>query len=164
MSQVFHEAGLSKKQVQAIVAKSDERAKATLQAREEQRASQSKADFETVQREWGAEANRRFAAGQRAMLAFGIDKATSEKIERAIGTKQFLTMMSDIGAAISEDRGAGFGGGGGGTGLMTPEAAQARLNDLAKDADWGKKFAANDSVAVAEYKRLTQIIANSRAA
>jgi len=155
MLQAFHQAGLSTKQAQMIAAESDRYLAAAQAEGDQQFANQSLADLDAVRREWGREADRKFAAGQRAGLAFGIERPTMEKIERAIGTREFLSLMARIGEGLTEDRGAGANA----SGFMTPEAAQARLNDLKSDQGWVKRYLSGDSNARADYDRLISVVA-----
>ncbi len=81
------------------------------------------------------------------------------KIERAIGTRSMLTLLAEIGTAISEDRGSGAGGFGSG-GWLTPEAANARLVELRGDREWTRRYFAGDKSAIAEYDRLISAVAS----
>jgi hypothetical protein len=155
MAEAFHRAGLSSRQAQLIAAES-ERFIASVQAEQDEKfAAQSQAELDEIRREWGRDADRRFAAAQRAGIAFGIERETMEKIERAIGTKGFLGLMARIGEGLTEDRSAGTGS----TGFMTPEAAQARLNDLKADSGWVKRYLSGDVGARSDYDRLISIVA-----
>jgi hypothetical protein len=155
MAEIFHRAGLSTRQAQLIAAENEKFVTALQAESDHQFATGSQAELDAVRREWGADADRRFAAAQRAGLAFGIERETMEKIERAVGTRSFLGLMSRIGEGLTEDRGAGTGS----SGFMTPEAAQARLNDLKADRAWVRRYLNGDVGARADYDRLISIVA-----
>ncbi len=130
MAQVFHKLGIGKETASALATEHAQIQAALTQADNESFQRTSAQDFDTLRREWGGEADQRLAAAQRASRAFGLEPQAMGKIERAIGTRAMLTLLSDIGTAISEDRGTGTGGFGAG-GWLTPEAANARLVDSA---------------------------------
>lgn len=155
MADTFHRAGLSSRQAQLIAAESERYAEAVREQNDHQFAERSQTELAELRREWGRDADRRFAAAQRAGLAFGIERDTMERIERAIGTRGFLGLMARIGEGLTEDRGAGVGG----SGFMTPQAAQARLNDLRADAGWVRRYLNGDVSARSDYDRLISIVA-----
>ena len=155
MAETFHRAGLSTRQVQMIAAESDRFAAAAQAENDQAFANRSLSELNDTRREWGVDADRRFAAAQRAGIAFGIERSMMEQIERAIGTRSFLSLMARIGEGLTEDRGAGAGT----SGFMTPEAAQARLNDLKADSGWVKRYLGGDAGARADYDRLISVVA-----
>lgn len=158
--------GLSTKQMQGLAEDWNKFGMERVQARQasenEQFSHDSNNDLNGLRREWGRDFDMKMGAAQRAGLAFGIDKPTMHKIERAIGTKAFLNMMSSVGSSVSEDTGAGQGGNAGGDG-MTPEMANARLAELKNDREWLKKYDAGDKEAVALFRKLTTAKANGMA-
>jgi hypothetical protein len=159
MAQVLHKLGIGKEQATALAGE-HAKLQAVLTAADNdafQRTSEQ--DFASLRREWGGEADHRLAAAQRAARAFGLEPASMGKIERAIGTRAMLTLLSEIGTAISEDRGTGTGNFGAG-GWLTPEAANARLVELRGDQDWTRRYFAGDKSAIAEYDRLISAVAS----
>lgn len=164
MLKTFHEAHLTKTQAQAVAKASQElggKIAADMQAANDAKfATTSTADLEAQRAEWGSKSDANFAAGQRAAQAFGIDQATMLKIEKAIGTKPMLGLFAAIGHGLTEDRGSGASGGGAGL-ATTVEQANATLKDLQADKAWIAKFQAGDAAAVAEYKRLTNVLASA---
>lgn len=160
MLEVFHKEGVSVRQAQAIAKISNELVTAAAAEREAQFATQSAADLTAVKKEWGQESDSNFAAAQRARVQFGIEQPMLEKIERAIGTKDMLGLLSKIGHGLTEDRGAGAGGSSA-VPAGTPEAAQAKLNELKNDKDWVKAFQAGGAKENQEFQRLTRILAGA---
>jgi hypothetical protein len=159
MAQVLHKLGIGKETATAL-ATEHAKLQAVLTAADNDAFQRTSAqDFDNLRREWGGEADHRLAAAQRASRAFGLEPATMGKIERAIGTRAMLTLLSEIGTAISEDRGSGTGGFGAG-GWLTPEAANARLVELRGDKDWTRRYFAGDKSAIAEYDRLIAAVAS----
>jgi hypothetical protein len=159
ISQIAHKHHVSKTAIEEMAKYNDEYGKNAKLAADQQFETQSQQEVDGLRAQWGQDADGHFAAAQRAANAFGIDQPTMDKIERAIGTKTMLTLLSKIGTAVSEDRGSG---GGGGSGLMSPEAANARLVELRGDKEWTKRYFAGDRNAVAEYDRLISTVASRR--
>lgn len=156
MSKTFHELGLSARQAQGIAQRYTAHAQAIQASADRQYAARSVAELGQVRRDWGDEADRRFAAAQRFAVAFGIERPVMEKIERAIGTRAMLTLFSRAGEGLSEDRGHGAGAA---SGFMGTEAAQARLNELKADQAWVKRYLGGGSSERAEYEKLIAIVA-----
>jgi len=158
MAQVFLKLGIGKETATALAGEHAQLQAALVAADNESFQRSSAQEFDALRRDWGGEADQRLAAAQRASRAFGLEPAAMGKIERAIGTRAMLTLLSEIGTAISEDRGSGTGGFGGG--WLTPEAANARLVELRGDREWTKRYFAGDKSAIAEYDRLISAVAN----
>jgi hypothetical protein len=159
MAQVFHKLGIGKDTATALATEHANLQAMLIEADNEAFQRSSTQDFEALRREWGGESDQRLAAAQRASRAFGLEPQVMGKIERAIGTRAMLTLLSDIGTAISEDRGTGAGGFDS-SGWLTPEAANARLVELRGDQDWTKRYFAGDKSAIAEYDRLISAVAS----
>jgi len=159
MAQVLHGLGIGKETATALATEHAKLQSALTAADNENFQRTSQQDFDALRREWGGESDARLAAAQRASRAFGIEPATMGKIERAIGTRAMVTLLAEIGVAISEDRGSGVGGFGGG-GWLTPDAANARLVELRGDKDWTRRYFAGDKSAIAEYDRLIAAVAS----
>jgi hypothetical protein len=159
MAQVFHKLGIGKETASALATEHATLQAALTEADNEAFQRSSAQDFDALRRDWGGESDQRIAAAQRAARAFSLEPQVMGKIERAIGTRSMLTLLSDIGTAISEDRGTGAGGFGSG-GWLTPEAANARLVELRGDQDWTRRYFAGDKSAIAEYDRLISAVAS----
>jgi hypothetical protein len=161
IAEMAHTEGLSTRQLNAMATKlsalGNERQAAQQAADDQAFNTNSHHELEGLRTEWGNGADAKFAAGQRAARTFGIDKAVMSKMERAIGTKTFLTVMANMGAAISED--AGAGGSSTHTGAMTLEMAKARLGELSKDTAWQAKLQAGDADAVALKRQIDETMA-----
>lgn len=159
MQQAFHEAGLSTAQVQAISAKSNARVAELRERADQAFRTQSASELDAVRRQWGQDADHNFAAAQRFAVAAqsaGLDQAAMEKIERAIGTKAMMGLFAWAGRGLTEDRGPG---GGQAFGRLSPQMAQARLNDLKHDKGWTDRYLAGGAAEKAEYDRLIGIVA-----
>lgn len=158
MAQAFLKLGIGKQTAAALATEHATLQAALTEAENEAFQRSSAQELDSLRREWGGESDHRLAAAQRAARAFGLEPQVMGKIERAIGTRQMVTLLSEIGIAISEDRGTGAGGPGGG--WLTPEAANARLVELRGDREWTQRYFAGDKSAIAEYDRLIAAVAS----
>lgn len=159
MAQVFHKLGIGRETAAALATEHGKLQSLLTAADNDAFQRQSEQEFDALRREWGGESDDRLGAAQRAARAFGLAPEAMGKIERAIGTRTMLTLLADIGTAISEDRGSGAGGFGAG-GWLTPEAANARLVELRGDREWTQRYFAGDKGAIAEYDRLIAAVAS----
>lgn len=158
MARTFHDLGLSARQAQGIAQRYGAHAQSMQAEADRLFANRSAAELGQVRRDWGDEADRRFASAQRFTVAFGLERPMMEKIERAIGTRNMLTLFSRIGESLSEDRGHGAGGI---SGFMGTEAAQSRLNELKADQSWVKRYLNGGQSERAEYEKLIAIVAGA---
>ena len=159
MAQVFLKLGIGKETAATLATEHAKLQSVLVAADNDAFQRTSEQEFDALRRDWGGEADHRLAAAQRASRAFGLEPVTMGKIERAIGTRAMVTLLAEIGTAISEDRGSGIGGFGAG-GWLTPEAANARLVELRGDKDWTRRYFAGDKSAIAEYDRLIAAVAS----
>jgi hypothetical protein len=84
----------------------------------------------------------------------GITPEGVKALEGQIGYDNVMETMRKIGAGSSE---ATFHEGSSGTGPTTREGAASRLAELEGDKAWGKRLAAGDAVATAEWRQLTAL-------
>jgi len=104
-------------------------------------ARQNDVEIEALKTKLGDKFPEAKAAGERAVKALGLDAATLDKVERNIGAGALVDLLCRIGLQTGE---GGFKGGGGGNpndpSNMTPQAAQARINQLNADPDFQKAY------------------------
>jgi hypothetical protein len=130
-----HEAGLSKTQAQSIYAKYNGRMEQAVQEHENQRLEQASADKAALEKEWGGAWEENIAAGSRFRQKFGINDATMNKLEDALGLRGVLELSAEIGRGLGEHQGmpSGEDSGAGSQFGMTPAAAKAKIADLFLD-------------------------------
>lgn len=125
--------------------------------------SANERELAELRSEWGANAEELLQLGQRAESEFakkaGIDDAHLELMKDAMGPKLFHKLWAEIGSKIGE---AKFVDGKVEThAAMTPEAAQARLNQLGADKAWFARYEGGDITARQEFARLRDIVARA---
>lgn len=95
----------------------------------------SASEMQEWQREMGTNFDAKMQAAKTAFTAFPELKENSADIEKAMGTKKYMTFMSSIGSKIGEAGAAGAGGAGGnGDGGMTPSAAKQAIQAIQMDS------------------------------
>ena len=142
---IFHEAGVSQSQAEKILGAYEKRAGEISAAAEVERGNQEQAQVKQLTDEWGSanEANSDIAS--RAFRALGIDEATSDAIESAIGYYKTMKLFHAIGAGMSEpalrqDGKAGDAAGQSGT----VESLQRKMKDLFADQAFMDKYTHSD--------------------
>jgi len=130
-----HEAGLSKTQAQSIYEKYNGRMEQAVQEHENQRMEQASAEEAALRKDWGGAWEENIAAGSRFRQKFGINDATMNKLENALGVRGVLELAAEIGRGLGEHQGmpSGEDSGAGSQFGMTPAAAKAKIADLFLD-------------------------------
>lgn len=159
-AQWFHENGVPAKAAEAIAAKWNEFNAAQATAFEEKFVADSQAEFAAWEREQGAAAKQNVELAKRAAAQFipAADAAQRAEmisnIERAIGTANFMKMMTAIGSGLGEHKSVG---GGEGNGILTPAQAQQRIVELKSNKDWTTAYLNGDKAKQEELSKLTQL-------
>lgn len=163
LSKVY-EAGLSKRQAQALATYLGERGKAAQAKAAEERGLKAETDLAALRREWGQEYDANIQAGQRAKQALGWNDETLDKLEEALGTRGALELAARIGRGLSEDGFAGPREPQGSTAQpfgMTRSAALAKYSELMGSPEFQKRLMSEDPAvrraAVNERQRLALV-------
>jgi hypothetical protein len=112
-----------------------------------------------LKEEWGDGFQRNVAAANYAIDEFGGEELRTQLKSLGLNNDpQIIKMLSKVGLGMSEDEFSagttpGFG--------MTPDQAQAKMNDMLMDADHplNNKTHANHKIAQGEYNKLAQLLA-----
>lgn len=133
-----HQLGLTQQQAAKLFEGFNERAAAMHQDQQTQTQAQQTADIAALKKEWGQAYEDNIMAGRKAARQFGFDGEKLSKLESALGTKDMLEMMANIGRSIGEHS---FEGGNtpGGFGL-TPAAAKQQVAELKGDEQFNKAY------------------------
>lgn len=99
------------------------------------------AEVQAIKDRLGAGADEFLAGGKRTVQAMGLSDASLARLEDAAGAGAVVELMGIIGKGLSEGNFTPGGGSGGiDAHLATPEAAQAEINRLQGDGEFGKKY------------------------
>jgi hypothetical protein len=120
----------------------------------------------TLAKNWGVtpdklETTLNMLQARQGAQRLGITPEAVAALENQIGYAALMDAMRKIGAKTGEDT---FVEGGGGSGpTTTRDGAVAKLATLENDKAWGKRLAAGDAAAIAEWSALTAIISGEAA-
>lgn len=116
-----------------------------------------------LKQEWGANYDELSQLAERAFKELGPKTGLSEDqfglLEDVLGPAGVAKLWAGIGSSLGEakfitsDKGA--------TAVMTPAAAQARLDQLKYDREWFGRFEKGGQTERSEYNRLVQIVASA---
>jgi hypothetical protein len=152
----FHELGLNKQQAQELVKWYEGQGASMTEAQQQASQAANLAQQEALKQEWGQAYDQQVTAARQFAQGAGIDAATLDKLQGAMGYDGVMKFMANLGAKMGAepafpggDRKGGFGG------VMTPGQAQAEIASLKRDKDWSAKYLAGS----AEHKaRMTQLM------
>ena len=151
----FHGLGLTKSQGETLAAKWNEYAMGDVQKTQAAYDANLKVEQGALQKEWGAAYEQKIKGCQAAAQAFGLGKDEVSKLEKALGYSATLKFLSNVGEKLSEDSFIGTGGDAGGfKGALTPGQAQAEIQELLKDKDFSRRYAAGDREAFKKMEAL----------
>lgn len=149
---VFHKGNLTAKQASDIQAAWNERmAQVQTQTIENQKAAATLAATD-LKTEWGAAFDKNKALADQAGKVLGWSDQKLGALAAAVGPKDALKMLLDIGNSISESK--FVGGRPAPDGTVTPEQAQAELKQLYQDQAWVTRYNNGDFDAK---KRMTDL-------
>lgn len=145
----FHEAGIPAKSAETLAAKWNDYATAVAQQQEDAFHADAEKGLKELQAEYGAAFEQNLELGKRAARQFIPAKSDEErdavlgKIQRAIGTKDFVRLFSSIGAGLAEGKNHT---GEGQSLVLTPAQARQQLQELKSNPEWVKALEAGDPV------------------
>lgn len=139
---VFHKGNLTSKQASDVQSAWNERmAQVQAQTAENQKTAATLAvtDLKT---EWGAAFDKNKNLADQAGKVLGWSDQKLGALAMAVGPKEAMKMLLDIGNSISESK--FVGGRPAPDGNITPEQARAELNQLYQDSAWVKRYTNGD--------------------
>ena len=144
---VLHELGLTTKQAKGLAEWWNKASTSRIEAADEAFSKQSEAEYAALKGEWGAAAAQNEELAKRAVLKFGkeagIDEATFDSLERAIGTAKVMKLFHAIGAQFRE---ADFvGSDAPSSGALTPAQAKNKVASLFADKEFMGRYMHQDS-------------------
>lgn len=156
---MFHEAGLGAHQAAVLTERWNTAQAQAAQAQEAAFEVQSGQQMGELKTEWGDRFNANLEMARRAAKQFAIEPDQLSSIERALGAKSMVSLLSRIGAGLAEDSFETGDGGNRGSFGMSPDTARARIAALSKDAGWQDRFVKGGADEKAEWNRL-HLLAN----
>lgn len=164
--QEFHKLGLTKKQGEKLVESWNARALADHDAATTAAKDAAQQQVQKLKEEWGAAYDQNSELVEKYLAKIGVDEKTLNALDHALGidvvTKLFFNSMQKFGIGASQlgehtfhgdDKGGGTGNG---FGILSPAAANARLEELQTDKEWIARYAAGGKAEAAEFDRLTR--------
>jgi hypothetical protein len=150
----FHEAGLSQRQAEKLATRWNEYATAQQQQAAKGSAETAKAAEGELRQKWGAAFDQNLALADHAAEKLGIDDATALGLKQAMGATKAVEFLHSLASKIGE---ADFTTGSGPRGFgnkMTPDQANARIQSLKQDEEFGRKLSIGNVDAVKEWTDL----------
>ena len=144
---VLHELGLTTKQAKGLAEWWNQASSTRIEAADEAFSKQSEAEYAALKGEWGAAAAQNEELAKRAVLKFGkeagLDEASFDSLERAIGTAKVMKLFHAIGAKFGE---ADFvGSDTPSSGALTPAQAKNKVASLFADKEFMGRYMHQDS-------------------
>ena len=143
---VLHELGLTTKQAKGLAEWWNQASSTRIEAADEAFSKQSEAEYSALKGEWGAAAAQNEELAKRAVLKFGkeagLDEASFDSLERAIGTAKVMKLFHAIGAKFGE---ADFvGSDTPSSGALTPAQAKNKVASLFADQEFMGRYMHQD--------------------
>lgn len=153
-SEAFHEAGLTTKQAQAVVAKWDGYIEAQEKAQHAVQAQKVEQEVASLRTEWGPAYDQSVKDAQKAAQTFGVKPEVVDALEKSMGYSETMKFFQKIGAKLGEADYVSGARGDSFNRALTPEAAIAKIEELKQDPTWVKNFLGGGSKEKAEMARL----------
>lgn len=152
----FHKHGIPAKAGEGIVSEYNSYVAAQQAQQEQARTVQSEQDLDQMRGEWGQAFNERIEISRRGLTEFlpaGTPEERTEmmdKLESAMGTKNFLKFAHSLGAGLGEHKLHQ----GSNSGLMTPAQASQKIAELKSNKEWTSAYLGGDKVKAKELQDL----------
>ena len=152
---VLFSAGLSQGQASKLAEGWNEYVKQARAAQQEAYAKEQAQQMNDLQKEWGAEYQKNEEVARQAARKYGLNSGELDAMERALGSGKLMKLMFAIGSTTMDAEVKGASGPAS-QAVYTPQEAQAKLDALLQDKEFGKKFMAKDPSAVKLLDELTK--------
>lgn len=152
----FHELGLTNKQAEALSTKWNEYMGGRQGQSQEAYKMEVAQQNDALKKEWGAAYDQNLTMAKTAAREFGLDGATIDKLEQAMGFAGLMKFMQGIGSKIGEASFVSGDGAGAGNnfGAMTPQGAMQQISALRADPAFVKRYTEGDTEARAKMEQL----------
>lgn len=151
----FHELGITAKQAEGLAAWNNEYVGGMVAGQQNQTAEAFQQDVAALKESWGAAHDQNVVVARNVVNALGWDSAKVDKLSAAIGHKELMTTLHQLGTRMGEDsfvsgKDNQYGG------ALTPAQAKSRIQELRSDKAWTAKYLSRDAEAMAEMTKLTR--------
>lgn len=165
MSAKFLEIGVPAELGRKIAAAANEHTIAKMQADEQAIELEHQTDLAKLKTEWGGNFEQLQQLADRAsdglVKSGAVSAEDMEAMRDTWGTAKFMKFFATLGGQQGEAKFVSSDTGGSVNGMLTPEAAQVRLNELGRDREWFARYEKGGVQERQEYQRLRQIVANA---
>jgi hypothetical protein len=149
----FHELGITAKQAEGLAAWNNEYVQNLVAGQQNQTAEAFQKDVAALKESWGAAHDQNVVVARNVVNALGWDAAKVDKLSAAIGHKELMQTLHQLGTKMGEDSFVGgkdnqYGG------ALTPAQAKARIQELRGDKGWTARYLNRDAEALAEMTKL----------
>jgi hypothetical protein len=149
----FHELGITAKQAEGLAAWNNEYVQNLVAGQQNQTAEAFQKDVAALKEAWGAAHDQNVVVARNVVNALGWDAAKVDKLSAAIGHKELMQTLHQLGTKMGEDLFVGgkdnqYGG------ALTPAQAKARIQELRNDKAWTARYLNRDAEALAEMTKL----------
>lgn len=141
---VFHKLGISKAQAEGLMEFYEGRGIALEQVKEQARIGEEERQVQALEAKWGSSMQANTDIASRGMRALGIDEATMDKIEGALGYMATMELLHKVGSGMSEAAFHQDGKPPVGGGSETVETLQNKVNTMLRDPDFRKRYNHDD--------------------
>jgi hypothetical protein len=153
MKENMHKLGVSRTQGEQLAAKWDEYWGSKDQTNLQNQNQRVQVEETALKKEWGAAFDHNVSVARNAAREFGMDEATIDKLESAMGFANVIKFMHNIGSKIGEDKFVSSGPNAF-RGPLTPEAARNQISALKADTDFVRRYTTGDVNARTEMQKL----------
>lgn len=155
----FHDSDLTAKQAEKMLGQWNEYVKGMQDTQQKEIARQSQEQATSLESEWGRAHEQNTNLAKKAATTFlegdeASKQQTIEKLQTVLGYDKTMKLFHAIGSKMSEDNFISGDSASGFKGILSPNAAKARIQELTGSKDWSAKFLAKDPKTMAEFKTL----------
>jgi len=138
-------AGLNQDQASAIFGDFSSAVAAAEEAQNAKYQESTQAQMVELKNEWGAAYDANMEYAEMAARKFGVTDDQLGALEKSLGTKEMMNFMQKLGSATGEGTFVdGAAPENSLNGVMTPEAAEAKRQELVQDPAWQKRAVSSD--------------------
>lgn len=141
---VFHKAGLTPRQAEALTAEWNQMVGGRAAAMKAQLEAKAAEDLTALKTEWGAAYEDKVSKAKAAAKEFGVNEEIADKLESALGTSGLLKFFATIGEKVGESGYVSGKGPGSFDGALTPDQARAEIKNLQADNAFVTRYVSGD--------------------